>query len=296
MIPLLSIVVPTLNRGEALEHTLPTLAAQTYPSEAYEILLCDSGSTDGTRELVRRLRVPNLRYIRGENRGRAGARNVGIREARGEIILFTDADILANPDLVEEHARLYSTESGVCAVGCEVQVDTLEEYGRVQARPKLGRHLHRRPTRETSWLFFLTGNASVPKCALFDAGLFDEDFIGYGHEDLELGYRLRRMGMRIRYLPGAINYHWHPVSLEERCARKELSGASTVRFYQKHRDPWIKLLLGVNPLTMTLHRLIAPDGRLMRTCRTHAISSVICREILLQHHYLTGVRSALGVA
>jgi len=300
MTPFLSIVIPTLNRRPTLERALPTLARQTYPSDSCEILLCDSGSTDGTRALVREMGLPNLRLIRGENRGRSGARNRGIREARGDIVLFTDADILADERLLEEHARLYrstsratATESGVCAVGCEVQVDSLEEYEVVRGHPEMGRHLHRKPTKETSWLFFLTGNASVPRNALFAAGLFDESFTGYGHEDLELGYRLRKIGLRIRYLPSAVNYHWHPVSLEDRCGRKELSGASTVRFYRKHRDPRIKLLLGVNPVSMLFHRLISRDGNLLRICRTRAKTSAVCREILLQHHYLTGVRSAM---
>ena len=294
MSPFVSIVIPTLNRGPALEHVLPTLARQTYPTDSCEILLCDAGSTDGTDDLVTSLGIPNLRFLPGENRGRSGARNRGIREARGEIVLFTDADILADEILVEEHARVYRTETGVCAVGCEVQVDSLEEYVDVREHPEKGRRLHKRPKTETIWLYFLTGNASVPREALLEAGLFDEDFTGYGHEDLELGYRLQKMGLRIRYLPSAVNYHWHPVPFDERCKRKELSGASTVRFYRKHQDPRIKLLLGVNPVSMLLHRLTSRDGRLLRSCRERAAGSRFCREIVLQHHYLTGVKAALA--
>lgn len=294
MSPFVSIVIPTFNRGPTLEHVLPTLSRQTYPRDSHEILLCDAGSTDGTRELVDAMGIPNLRFLSGENRGRSGARNRGIREARGEIVLFTDADILADERLVEEHARLYRSETGICAVGCEVQVDSLEEYVEVREHPEKGRRLHKRPKTETIWLYFLTGNASVPREALLEAGLFDEDFTGYGHEDLELGYRLQKMGLRIRYLPSAVNYHWHPVPFDERCKRKELSGASTVRFYRKHQDPRIKLLLGVNPVSMMLRRLISRDGRLLRICRRRATTSGLCREIVLQHHYLTGVKAALA--
>ena len=294
MSPFVSIVMPTLNRRPTLEHVLPTLSRQTYPMDSYEILLCDAGSTDGTDELVKSVGIPNLRLLMGENRGRSGARNRGIREARGEIVLFTDADILADEMLVEEHAGLYRSETGVCAVGCEVQVDSLDEYAEVREHPERGRHLHKRPKTETIWLYFLTGNASVPREALLEAGLFEEDFTGYGHEDLELGYRLQKMGLRIRYLSSAVNYHWHPVPFDERCKRKELSGASTVRFYGKHRDPRIKLLLGVNPVSMLFHRLISRDGRLLRSCRKRAAGSAFCREIVLQHHYLTGVKAALA--
>ena len=96
MTPVISVVIPTFNRRETLERVLPLLANQTLPADQYELLLCDSGSTDGTAELLAELAIPNLRHIRPtENRGRSGARNAGIRGATGEFVLFTDADILA---------------------------------------------------------------------------------------------------------------------------------------------------------------------------------------------------------
>ena len=95
MTPIISVVIPTFNRRETLAVVLPLLAKQTLPQEQYELLLCDSGSTDGTNELVAELAIPNLRHIKpAENRGRSGARNAGIREATGEFVLFTDADII----------------------------------------------------------------------------------------------------------------------------------------------------------------------------------------------------------
>ncbi len=292
--PFVSIVIPTFNRQTTLAHVLPLLAVQTYPSDRYEILLSDSGSTDGTQEMVESMGIPNLRFISGENRGRSGARNRGIQEAKGEIILFTDADILADPGLVEAHVRTHTAESDIAMVGCEVQVNSLEEYEHVKGHPEARRHLHGDKPKDTSWLFFLTGNASVRRDDLIKAGMFDEGFTGYGHEDLELGYRLQKMGLSIRYNPAALNFHWHPVPFDERCSRKELSGVSTVRFYRKHKDCHIKLLLGVNPLSMFLHRFIAPEGRLLRYCRARTDKPGICREIVLQFHYLNGVKRAIA--
>ena len=79
MIPAISVVIPTFNRRQTLETMLSMMTKQTLPQEQYELLLCDSGSTDGTAELVAELAIPNLRYLRlTENRGRAGARNAGI--------------------------------------------------------------------------------------------------------------------------------------------------------------------------------------------------------------------------
>ena len=126
MTPILSVVIPTFNRRETLATVLPLLAGQTLPQEHYELLLCDSGSTDGTNELVAELAIPNLRHIKpAENRGRSGARNAGIREATGEFVLFTDADIIPSDNLLAEHLRLHRARPHSAVVGLEVQVDTV---------------------------------------------------------------------------------------------------------------------------------------------------------------------------
>lgn len=288
-----SIVVPTWNRRQTLEVVLPSLLALKYPPEKYEILICDSGSTDGTAEYIAGLGVgARVRHLVGPNRGRAGARNNGIREACARHVLFTDADIIADPNLLNEHARMH--DLGPCAVvGREVQIDTLDEYERVRAHPEEGRHLHPENRKKLSWLFFLTGNASVARNTLLEVGGFDEEFTGYGHEDLELGYRLQKHHTLIRYNPHAINYHWHPVSFDEKCEKMKLAGVSTVRFYNKHRDTRIKLLLGWNPFSLTMHRFLAHNRRALGALQKRSPHSRMCAELLLQYHYLSGVREGV---
>lgn len=285
--------MPTYNRCDTLRHVLPTLLAQNYPKEQYEIILSDSGSTDGTRELVDELAAENLHYLSGPNRGRAGARNRGIQAAVGDIILFTDADILADNNLLEEHARIHANEANTAMVGCEVQVDSLAEYNHAVAHPETRRATHRRPHRQLPWYFFLTGNASAPREALIKVGMFDERFIGYGHEDIELGYRLHQAGLPIRYHPDALNFHWHPLTFSEKCDKMRLAGASTVRFYQKYHDWHINWSLGVNPFSLGWHALLPEKGTILRSFARKATTSPFCRELLLQHYYLTGVKEAL---
>lgn len=291
-LPILSVVIPTFNRRETLAVVLPLLAKQTLPAEQYELLLCDSGSTDGTLELVTELAIPNLRHIRpAENRGRSGARNAGIREARGELVLFTDADILPSPDLLEQHLRLHRARPHSAVVGLEVQVDTVAEYEAVRDNPyDKGRHMHGRSDKQMSWLFFLTGNASAPRQGLLDVGLFDENFTVYGHEDLELGYRLQKAGYPILYNAAAINYHWHPVSFEEKCDKMRHSGVATRRFYSKHQDWGILLRLGINPVTLALHRLVRSVDGWRNLLRDKVRQTGWGREFTLQYHYLCGYR------
>ena len=292
MTPMISVVIPTFNRRETLAVVLPLLASQTLPSDQYELLLCDSGSSDGTLELVAELAIPNLRHIRpAENRGRSGARNAGIRAAVGEYVLFTDADIIPSPNLLEEHLRMHRQRPHSSVVGLEIQVDSLAEYDAVKDNPyDKGRHMHGKKDKKISWLFCLTGNASAPRQALLDVGLFDENFTVYGHEDLELGYRLQKAGWPIYYNAQAVNYHWHPVPFAERCDKMRHSGVATRRFYLKHQDLMILLRLGVNPVTLLLHRLIASVGAWREQLRSRTLESGTGRSLTLQYYYLCGYR------
>lgn len=289
--PVISVVIPTFQRRDALEWVLPSLLKQSVDPSTYEILLCDAGSSDGTKELVEELNDSRIRFSPGENRGRSGARNRGILEARGSLILFTDADILADEQLIACHLERHRQNPGQAVVGCEIQVNTLEEYDRYRVSPE--KHARHKPTRQfLPWHYFLTGNASVSKEMLVEVGRFDEGFIGYGHEDLELGYRLLKRGLKIYYAPEAINYHWHPVPLDEQCKKMRLAGRSTVRFYRKHRDLRVPLQMGMNPISLTVHALIPEGGRIHRWLVANAPTNKLAREILLQHFYVTGIKEA----
>jgi GT2 family glycosyltransferase len=292
----ISVVIPTFNRRESLETVLPSLVNQTLSRDAYEILLVDSGSTDGTDELISSLGLPNVRFFVQENKGRSGARNTGVREAKGDLIVFTDADIIADKNLLSAHLSVLRRYPGSALVGCEIQVNTLEEYENVRSGNSRRRTLHRDSRKRLSWLYFLTGNVCVSRDRLIEVGIFDENFTGYGHEDLELGYRLQKAGVPIRYNADAVNYHWHPVGFEEQERKMHLAGISTVRFFRKHRDWDIRLKLGMTPLSLGIHSLLSPEGTVMRYCRKNSDRVHLCREIVLQYSYLCGIREALSKA
>ena len=289
----ISIVIPTFNRLDSLKVVLPSLIDQTFPPEFYEILLCDAGSSDGTPEWVAELAAPQVRFLPGADSGRAGARNRGLNHATGEVILFTDADIIADSKLVESHALRHQRGTQPRAVvGNEVQVKSLEEYEQFRLDPAA--HARHKPTRRhLPWHYFLTGNASAPRQLLLEVGGFDQAFQGYGHEDLELGYRLKKTGLTIEYAPEAVNYHWHPVPFPEQCDKMFLAGRSTITFYRKHKDLRICLTMGYNPLALLWHRLMPKNGRLYRYFAERTQISHFAREVILQHHYLSGIRSAL---
>lgn len=303
----LSVVVPTYNRIDTLRVVLPSLLDQTAGADAYELVIADSRSDDGTadfvRETIARVGEARLRYVPGPYGGRAAARNAGIAAARAPVVLFTDADIIASRDLIERHVLGHRKSAGrIAIVGCELQVRSLEDYARQRDDAAARRPLHPASRRRLSWLYFLTGNASVRRDDLLAVGAFDESFTGYGHEDLELGYRLEKSGVEIRYDPLAINYHWHPVAYREQIGRMELAGVSTVRFYRKHPDFAVKANLGMTPVSLALHSLLEAATPVRRAIERAGASveapkkntwPYVARQIAYQYHYLTGVKRAL---
>ena len=303
----LSVVVPTYNRVDTLRVVLPSLLDQTLASDRFEIVIADSRSVDGTAAYVTDFAAAapsRVRYIPGDYAGRAAARNAGIAAARAPLVLFTDADIIASRDLLEQHVQAHDAagDARIAVVGCELQVKSLDDYRMQRDQPATRRPLHPNSRRSLSWLYFLTGNASVGRDDLLAVGGFDEDFTGYGHEDLELGYRLAKAAVELRYNPNAINYHWHPVGYEEQKSKMELAGVSTVRFYRKHRDPAVMVNLGMTPVSLALHSALGAAGPLRRAIERAGASietprkntwPFIARQIVYQYHYLNGVKRAL---
>lgn len=99
MEPLVSIIIPTYNHAHFLPYSIGSVLEQTY--DRFEALIVDDGSIDSTRELVQGYTDSRLHYIYQSNRGLAGARNTGLRAARGEWISLLDADDMYLPHKLE---------------------------------------------------------------------------------------------------------------------------------------------------------------------------------------------------
>jgi len=294
IVPDISVVIPTYNRIDTLAQVMPTLLVQDLEPSRYELLVCDSNSTDGTAEHLAKLQAehPGIRYLPGAYGGRAAARNAGIAAARSEVVLFNDADILASPDLLSTHLRRHRERSGLAVVGLEVQVKDLADYVFKRDHPNSRGHLHPPSRKKLSWLYFLTGNASVRRADLLRIGCFDESFTGYGHEDLELGYRLQRAGIEIVYEPAAVNYHCQAIAYEDQKEKMRLAGRSTARFYRKHPNFEVMLKLGMTPVSLGAHSLLTRIPHLLGYFDRRAKRSRLARELLLQYYYVSGIKDA----
>lgn len=285
----ISIVIGTYNQKETLEMVLSSFADQTIPASDYEVVIIDSSSTDGTDQMMNHLKVPHpLKYIVKENTGKSSARNHGVMEARSDIILLTDADMIAAKDLLENHLIAHHNKKNVSVEGTtynlkkKVTVDELDpESPQVEAYIKQ----RLRNGQKLKWSYFLSGNLSLRKDNFIKAGGFDEKFSIYGWEDIELGYRLKKMGVPLIYSSKAANYHYHFVSGEDMLKRKYNMGKSAAYFYRKHPNFTVKMFLGMNPIAMFFFNYLKK--------RPEKLKKITNQHILEEYYYRLGLTEEL---
>ena len=251
MNPKASVVVPTYNRCDILTRCLESLFEQTAASSSYEIIVVDDGSTDGTPEMVKGMaeKAPcELIYIRQNNSGRSRARNTGVLAAHGAYIIFLDGDMVVKRTFVAAHLAAHR-KSGLVANGPVVNTPTIVDPN--TGPPKV---------HDLSRAFFATGNVSVEREKIIAAGLFDEDFVEYGWEDLELGERLRHMGLRAVKSPAACSFHLQPrltfTGIPSLIAKEKERGHMAVLFYQKNPSPSVKMMTLLSPAYFAFDRII----------------------------------------
>lgn len=245
----ISIIIPTYNRKNIFRKCLTALFAQALPKEQYEIIIIDDGSTDGTGDMINEEIKKNvdvrLKYFKQENKGPASARNIGIKQASGDILLFIGDDIIATPSLIEQHMVFHCKypEENVAMLGyvtwsSEIKVTPFMywlEHGGPQFQYYKFKH------REKVKAFW-TCNISLKRKFMIKEGIFDDDFIYAAYEDTELGYRLQKKGLQIIYNKNAIAYHNHLTNIEKYCYRQKLVGKSFIILYKKYPEIFKKPL------------------------------------------------------
>lgn len=255
MKPEISVVIGAYHQKEVLAKTLDALFNQSLLPSLYEIIVVDSQSTDGTDELLKSLKPEcGFRYFIRENEGKSGARNFGVSQALADIVLITDADMVADHQLIEMHLNAHkATFLKACFEGLTYNLNRVEE-GIVphNIKPYITRDYGN--LAPLGWYYFLTGNLSFPKRLFEQAGGFSTDFTGYGWEDIELGYRFFKQRIPLFYLKTAMNYHFHDINPIKVIDRNFDKGQSARVFLAKH--PEQKLFLGINPISVGLFRLL----------------------------------------
>jgi glycosyltransferase involved in cell wall biosynthesis len=210
----ISIVVPTFNSAKVLGTCLESLTNQTVGQEKYEVIVVDDGSTDGTKDVVAKYPVT---YIYQQNSGPAVARNNGVRQAEGEIILFTDADCEPQSNWIEEMVKPLRDPQvvGVKGIYKTRQKELIARLVQIEYE-----HKYERMKKFKNIDFIDTYSAAYRKDIFTKYGGFDERYPKASVEDQEFSFRLSRDGYKMVFNPEAVVYHKHSARLMDYLRKK----------------------------------------------------------------------------
>ncbi len=214
----ISVVIATCNRARFLESCLNSLEKQSLDKDLFEVIVVNDGSTDSTSQLLddfKKKTSIHFRYINQENRGVSFARNVGIDNAKGEYIAFTDDDCIAPVDWLKKMYQLFSQAGeNVAGVGGPLDCITMnkdsyiahfiqfiDEFNYIPVlRKHFIRYVHTSQLKGTEQIPYLrTSNAMFRKKYLKEVGGFDVNFKRPGGEDPDLCYRLLNKGYSFHF-------------------------------------------------------------------------------------------------
>ena len=223
----IDVILPVYNQFESIKKTMYAFSKQNVLLDMFNIIIVDDGSLDELLfqtwdDFFYKYGIKG-KIIHQNNKGRAAARNAGIKFSKSDIIIFCDADRLPKPNFIEQHLLLHSS-------GCEIVIGASYDYfglstqinedyinwSAIYKYSRLPQYFKRisaiyNEKGETysslSWLSFLVGNSSIQRKLINDIGGFDEDFVNWGFEHFELAYRLFEKGHKFTLNKLAASYH-----------------------------------------------------------------------------------------
>jgi lipopolysaccharide/colanic/teichoic acid biosynthesis glycosyltransferase/glycosyltransferase involved in cell wall biosynthesis len=215
---MISVIIPAYNAAATITDCLSALARQTIPSDQYEVIVVDDGSTDNTADLVRSAPVKLICHER--SRGAAAARNSGLRAAQGHLVCFTDADCTPAPDWIAQiTAPLCQDQETIGSKGIYgshqrqlvarfVQIEYEDKYDLLVGQEQID--------------FIDTYSAAYRREVLLANNGFDENV--FYVEDQELSFRLAARGYKMVFQPAARVYHRHSDTLAKYGRKKFMIG------------------------------------------------------------------------
>jgi glycosyltransferase involved in cell wall biosynthesis len=250
-----TIVIPTFDRRATVLRTLDALAAGTDGVGAWEAIVVDDGSRDGTSEAVEawaRAHAVPVRCLVQRNAGPAAARNRGAREARGRVLAFLDDDIHVQPGFLARHLDVLERHPGCWVIGRVVHPEALRATPFGRWRDDQWERFHRAQAGGLAETDGMTAaHLAAPREELLRLGGFDEAFPLASCEDAELALRARAHGVRILYDPENVAVHddW-AIDLPRYCERQRTYSVADVLLWRKYgaRSPRAALVRANGPV------------------------------------------------
>lgn len=205
----ISVVIPTLNDAATLNSCLRSLDRQNYPEDAYEIIIVDGGSNDGTVSIAEEY---DCRVLHEDEGTISYAREIGVREANGEYIAFTDADCVVGNNWLKKLVETIESHENVAGVGgpnvtpdddttfAKAVGDFFEVFSRVGARYGYTND------EITEVEHNPTCNVLYKRDVIKEVGGFNEQLVTV--DDEEMDFRIRNNGYKLLFRPDAVVDHY----------------------------------------------------------------------------------------
>ncbi len=259
MPPVISVIIPAYNAAQIIGECLEALLHQSVAQDDYEVIVVDDGSTDGTGEIAG---AYGVRVFSQPNQGPTVARNQGVAQAKGEILLFTDADCVPAENWIEEMVRPLSDPEviGVKGAYATRQPGLIPRFIQLEFEDRY------RLLKRDKYIDFVDTHAAAFRKKVFDiAGGFDPSIPGPTAEDADLSYRLASLGYKMVFNPQAIVYHRHPARWRDYLRVKFWRACWRMSAYRKHPDKMIRDSYTPQVLKLQIILLYATIGGLVAT-------------------------------
>jgi glycosyltransferase involved in cell wall biosynthesis len=211
---MISVVVCTHNRAYRLEQTLKSLQEMVVPvGLPWELVLVDNNSSDNTKRVIDSFTSKfdlNVKYVVERQQGLSYARNMGVQEANGTIIAFTDDDCIVDRHWVASISKEFCSDGSIAGIGGRVKL-----YNKMDRPVSVRVYEGKMVLSSTDKLFSLIigCNMAFARSVFDEIGGFDTDF-GAGArfastEDIDFIYRAYKKGLKVVYSPDVLVYHNH---------------------------------------------------------------------------------------
>jgi len=282
---LVSIVILNYNGKKFLNKNLTSVFQSDYPN--FEVILVDNGSSDQSVNFVKShfRQTANFKIIvNSKNLGASEGRNIGIKNARGEIIVFLDNDTIVHPKWLTTIVHELKKDPSLGAVQCKILraenpklIDStggfLDYFAFATQRGLMEKDIGQYNTQTE--IFYAGGAFAFKRTVLNEIGLFDPDYFIW-YEETDLCWRTWLAGYRIVYLPNSIVYHYGSGT-----TFRFLPTESTQRWIINQNTIQLKNYGILNLLKYTFPYIILRFAKNMFSPKKSPYSNLILRSILL---------------